>query len=192
MKNKIWYTAREVYDSDNVAKFSWGKYIKWSKLTHLKELVSLDGILNGLVFESDFNSEEDWKYIVTEEQMITQFFNSMDYVIEKIKDIEYFNLLAVIKEPNEAKKDLSTDFDFIGYDLIEKGGNVSALTNCGGFDESFLSSDLNEFGLIQDWAKAKKIQENLIINNPEEHHADCYLYEVWRHKTIGRKSKKSI
>ncbi len=192
MTNKIWYTAREIYDSEYGVEFSWDKYIKWSKLTHLTELVSLDGILNGLAFEPDFTSEEDWKYIVTKEQMITQFFNSIDYVLEKTKDIEYYNLLAVIREPNESKMDLSTNFDFIGYDLIERGGNVSALTNCGGFDESFLPSDLNEFGLIHEWTKAKKIQKDLRINNPEEHHADCYLYEVWRHKTIGRKNKKSI
>ena len=192
MTKKIWYTAREIFDSDYKIKFSWDKYIKWSKLTHLTELVSLDGILNGLAFEPDFDSEEDWKYIVTEEQMITQFFNSMDYVLEKTKDLEYFNLLAVIKEPNEAKKDLSTDFDFIGYDLIETDGDVSALTNCGGFDESFLPSDLNTFGLIHKWAKAKKVKEDLKANNPEEHHADCHLYEVWRHKTIGRKSNKNI
>ncbi|MEL7118200.1 MAG: hypothetical protein AAFO07_02130 [Bacteroidota bacterium] len=32
--------------------------------------------------------------------------------------------------------------------------------------------------------KAKKIQTDLRINNPEEHHADCYLFEVWRHKKI--------
>lgn len=192
MTNKIWYTARETYDSDYEVGFSWEKYIKWSKLTHLKELVSLDGILNGLVFEPNFDSEEDWKYIVTEERMIIQFFNSMDYVLEKTKGIDYFNLLAVIREPNEEKRDLSIDFDFVGYDLIEIDGNVSALTNCSGFDESFLPSDLNGFGLINEWTKAKKIQEALRINNPEEHHADCYLYEVWRHKTIGRKNKKGM
>ena len=192
MTNKIWYTARKTYDAEYGVEFSWDKYIKWSKLTHLIELVSLDGMLNGLAFEPNFDSKEDWKYFVIEEQMITQFFNSIDYVLEKTKDIKYYNLLAVIKEPDEAKMDLSTDFDFIGYDLTEIGGNISALTNCGGFDESFLPSDLNEFGLVQEWAKAKKIQKDLRINNPEEPHADCYLYEVWRHKTIGRKNKKSI
>ncbi|SFB33363.1 hypothetical protein [Algoriphagus aquimarinus] len=192
MNSEIWYTARETYDSDYEVEFSWKKYIKWSKLTHLSELVSLDGILNGLAFEPDFDSAEDWKYIVTEEQMITQFFNSLDYVVEKTKDLEYFNLLAVVREPNEAKSKLDSEFDFIGYDLIETDGDVSALTNCGGFDESFLPKDLNEFGLLTEWAKAKKIQTDLRINNPEEHHADCYLFEVWRHKIIGRKNKKSI
>ena len=192
MNSEIWYTARDTFDSDHEMEFSWIKYIKWSKLTHLSELVSLDGILNSLVFEPDFNSEEDWKYIITAEQMITQFFSSIDYVLEKTKDFDVFNLLAVVKEPKEIKSKLSNEFDFIGYDLIETDGDISALTNCGGFDESFLPIDLNKFGLVTEWKKAKKIQKDLKANNPDEHHADCYLYEVWRHKIIGRKTKKTI
>ena len=192
MTNNTWYTARKTYDSDHDGEFGWEKYLQWSKLTHLSELVSLDGILNGLAFEPDFASEEDWKYIVTEEQRMTHFFNSLDYVVEKTKELEYFNLLAVVKEPHETKSELGSNFDFVGYELIEKGGKISALTNCGGFDESFLPKDLNEYGLVTEWERAKKIQTDLRVNNPEERHADCYLYEVWRHKTIGRKNKKSI
>lgn len=191
MTNPIWYTARETYDADYNMEFSWEKYIKWSKLTHLTELVSLDGILNGLVFEPNFNSGEDWEYIITEQQMIIPFFNSLDYVLKKTKKIIHFNLLAVVKEPNEIKKDLSNNFDFIGYDLIGMDG-VSALVNCGGFDELFLPKDLNEYGLLSEWRKAKKIQQDLRINHPDDHHAHCYLYEVWRHKIIGRKNKKRI
>ena len=192
MKTEIWYTARKAFGSDYEVEFSWDKYIEWSKLTHLSEVVSLDGLLNELAFESDFDSAEAWEYVVVVEQMITKFFNSLDYVIEQTKDLEYFNLLAVVREPNEAKRELNGEFDFVGYDLIERGGSISALTNCGGFDESFLPKDLNEFGLVSEWAKAKKIQTDLRINNPEEPHADCYLFEVWRHKSIGRKNTKSI
>ena len=53
MSNKIWYTAREIYDAEYGVEFSWDKYIKWSKLTHLTELVSLDGLLNRLAFEPE-------------------------------------------------------------------------------------------------------------------------------------------
>lgn len=187
MNSKIWYTARVTFDPNAKAALGWDKYIKWSKLTHLTEVISLDGILNSLVFEPDLNSKEDWKYIVTEGQMITRYFNTIDYIIEKTKNIDHFNLLAVIKEPKENKGKLSNNFDFIGYDLIERDGMISALTNCGGFDETFLPKDLNEYGLVTEWANAKKIQTNLKVNNPNEPHADCYLYEVWRHKTIGRK-----
>lgn len=190
MTKPIWYTARATYDPDHKMEFGWEEYKEWSKLVHLSELVSLDGMLNGLVFEPDFDSGEEWEYIVTEGVYSTQFFNSMDYILEKTKSIKYFNLLAVIKEPDESNEERTNqliDFEFIGYDLIEREGDISALTNCGGFDESFLPSDLNEFGLVSDFEKVKKIQEHLRINNPEEHHADCFLYEVWRHKVVGRK-----
>jgi hypothetical protein len=192
MNPQIWYTARQIFDPDYGVDFSWGGYIKWSKLTHLSELVSLDGLLNGLAFEPDFNSAEEWKYFVIEGQKITRFFNSFDYVMEKTTHLQYFNLLAVVKEPNETKSELSSDFDFVGYDLIETDGEISALTNCGGFDKSFLPNDLNEYGLVSEWARAKKIQTDLKLNYPKEQHANCQLFEVWRHKRIGRKNKKSI
>ena len=97
-------------------------------------------------------------------------------------------LLAIIKEPGKEKANLNKDYNFIGYDLIEIGGNTSALTNCGGFDETFLPNDLNSYGLVSDYDSAKQIREALPINNPDEPHVNCYLYEVWRHKTIGAKT----
>ena len=54
MTNDIYYTALEIYDSQTGDEFSWEKYIEWSKLTHLRELVSLDGMLNGLAFKPNF------------------------------------------------------------------------------------------------------------------------------------------
>ncbi|MDC1285327.1 hypothetical protein N8Z33_01425 [Flavobacteriaceae bacterium] len=190
MTNDIYYTALKVYDSETEHEFSWEDYIKWSKRTHLREVISLDGMLNGLAFEPDFDSKYDWNYFVTDGTMVTQLFNSMDYVLESVKELKYFNLLAIIKEPQKEKAALETDFEFIGYDLIEKGGNTSALTNCGGFDETFLPADLNAFGLVSDYNRAKEIQKKLPTNNPSEHHADCYLYELWRHSIIGRKNTK--
>ncbi|WP_034058536.1 hypothetical protein [Lacinutrix jangbogonensis] len=188
MKLDIYYTALKTYDSDNKNGFSWEEYKKFSEINHLKELVSLDGILNGLAFIPDLDASEEWKYMVTENGMVMFFFNNLEYVLSKVNHLEFFNLLAVIKEPTKEKADLSTTYDFIGYDLIGIGGDVSALTNCGGFDETFLPNDLNAYGLISEYDKAKKILKELPINNPEEQHADCNLYEVWRHKIIGRKT----
>jgi len=60
------------------------------------------------------------------------------------------------------------------------------LTNCGGFDETFLGSDLNDKGLIDDFVKAYDIKKRLLESNPELHHADTNVIAVWRHQTIGR------
>ena len=187
MKPEIYYTALKTYDSDNKTGFSWKEYLNFSEIEHLKELVSLDGILNALAFIPDLDSTEEWNYIINNDGMVMFFFNNLDYVLSKVEHLEFFNLLAVIKEPSKNRANLGDDYDFIGYDLIDKKGDVSALTNCGGFDETFLPSELNTFGLISEYDKAKKIVTALPINSPDEEHIDCNLYEVWRHKTIGRK-----
>lgn len=183
---KIWFTSRNIFDRE-YNDSNWEKYIEWSRLNQLLELVSLDGILNDLTFEPEFDAEIE--VIVIEENQVTQFFKSIDYVKKKSTHLDFYNLLAVVKEPKQEKQiQLERDFEFIGYDLIEIGGQISALTNCGGFDETFKSKEQNSFGLISDFDRAKEIQLELLKNNPDEHHADCYLFEVWRHKFIGRNS----
>ena len=183
-KVEIWFTARNIYDKDYDVS-SWEFYVKWSKLNQLEELVSLDGLLNELVFEPDFDTEID--EIIIEENQITDFFKSINYVKKKSSHLDYFNLLAVVKEPLKTRQiQLERDFDFIGYDLIETGGSISALTNCGGFDKTFKPKEQNIYGLISDYDRAKEIQIMLPINNPDEDHAHCHLFEVWRHKFIGR------
>jgi len=188
--SKVWYTARNTYDSDYSENFSWKKYIDWSRLTQLTELVSLDGMLNELSFEPDLNSEEDWKYVVTDGEYMTDLFNSRNYVLDNINSVEFFNFLAVIKQPTEESAQLVSDeFEFVGYELLDEDYGVSALTNCGGFDETFQPNELNQYGLIDELTRAKEIQKDLVTNNPDEHHAYCNLFGVWRHKKIGRKQK---
>ena len=72
------------------------------------------------------------------------------------------------------------NFDFCGYDLVD-GLETSALTNCGGFfDNAFTHKDLNSFGLIPNYQSARKIQVNLESKYPDEEHADCLLFAIWR------------
>jgi hypothetical protein len=183
----FWYTARDTYSPTFEDGTSWTKYIKWSRLTQLKELVSLDSILCGLSFDADYEQGEIYQYAIIDDGYTTDLFNSLDYVFRNVESKSNFNLLAVVKEPNEDCKNLHlADFDFVGYDLIDTEYNVSALTNCGGFDETFSPEDLNERGLIDEHSKAFDIRMRLIENYPEEHHADCNVFGLWRHKTLGK------
>lgn len=182
-----WHTATETFDKNYEGDYSWTKYIEFSKLTHLTELISLDGMLNGVIFEPDRGENGDWGYIITDNLYETGLFNSLDYVIKKIKDKEQFNLLTVVKEPTEkCEAIMIPDFEFVGYELLDKDYSTSALSNCGGFDETFLPAELNQYGLIDTFEKAYDIRERLVKNNPEEHHADCNVLALWRHKKIGR------
>lgn len=182
------YTARATFDkSYKEDKMSWDKYIKWSKLAHLTELVSLDGILNKGLVKPDYDNADDWNYIHVVEQHQTGFFTTLDFVFKRIKAKGKFNLLAVVLEPEQDCNNINIDgYDFIGYDLLDRDFSISALTNCGGFDETFLPTDLNDKGLINDFTKVYDIKKQLLNNNPNEHHADTTVIAVWRHKTIGR------
>jgi hypothetical protein len=182
-----WYTATETYDKDYEDGPSWTKYIEFSKLTHLTELISLDGSLNKVVFEPDRGESGDWDFIITDNLFETGLFKSLDYVIKNVKDKERFNLLTVVKEPTQKCEKIEIpDFEFVGYELLDKDYSTSALSNCGGFNTTFKPSDLNQYGLIDTFAKAYDIRDRLFKNNPMEHHADCYVLGLWRHKEMGR------
>ena len=182
------YTARGIYDKTySEDGMSWDKYIEWSKLTHLTELVSLDGILNEVLVEPDYNNGDDWNFIYIVDRCQTGFYTTQEYVFERLKPKDKFNLLTVVIEPNQDCEGIKIEgYEFVGYDLIDKDFYISALTNCGGFDETFLPTDLNDKGLIDDFAKAYNIKRRLLENNPDEDHADTNVIAVWRHKTIGR------
>jgi len=184
----FFYTARGIYDKTyGEDGMSWKKYIEWSKLKHLTELVSLDRMLNENLVEPDYNNADDWNCIHVVEQYQTGFFMTLDFVFKRLRAKDKFNLLMVVLEPDQECKNFNVDdYEFVGYDLLDKSFGISALTNCGGSDETFLPTDLNEKGLIDDFERAYDIKKRLLENNPYEYHADTNVIAVWRHKTIGR------
>ena len=190
MKNfEIWYTARDIYNKgySEGEILSWNNYIQWSKLYHLDELVSLDSMLNPVIVDSDFNNLDDWNSMIIENSIDTGFFSTLEFVLQKTKSVKRFNLLAVTKNPAiDCKEYRIKDFDFLGYDLLDLDYEISALSNCGGFDETFLPNELNNLGLISNYEKAFDIKDRLCKNNPQEHHAFTNVIGIWRHKIIGR------
>jgi hypothetical protein len=95
--------------------------------------------------------------------------------------------LAVVRDPDADCKSIEIEnFEFIGYDLIKMFSGISSLTNCGGFDDTFRPQELTQFGLISEYRRVIEIRENLLLNNPDEPHADTSAIAIWRHKYIGR------
>ncbi len=115
----------------------------WSGLTHLQEVISLDRLLNGSTFKPDNNSQDDWGFIITDGGYITNFYTSPAFVLDKVEGQLCFNFIAAVKEPDEQKNTvLGADFEFVGYELLDKEYGISVLTNCGGFDEIFQPKDI--------------------------------------------------
>ncbi|WP_120495227.1 hypothetical protein [Kiloniella sp. EL199] len=161
---------------------AWVKYIEWSKLTQLKELVSLDGLLCEPVLS--VTKDEYWPYIVNEDYM-SDYFTDLNYFLNEVSEIVNKNILCVFKNPISSPKAPSgkLKFEFLGYDLVDLEGSVSALSNCGGFPLAFSNEELNQFGLLESHDRAAKIRILLKAYYPEERHAACHLWAIFRART---------
>lgn len=93
------YTARGKYDQDNYYNFSWSEYKIWSRLNQLEELVSLDGMLNEILVEPDYDNADDWNFIHIFENRQTGFFTNLEFVFKRLTQSENYNLLTVVINP---------------------------------------------------------------------------------------------
>ena len=158
---------------------SWRKYIEWSRLSQLAEVLS-DGVLCPSLVDVD--CDEDWSHNINESFLLHCFWD-LAYLRKKIPAGTEFNLVAVARNPAEEPTNWQPqpDFVYLGSDLIEAATGVSALTNCGGFPDVFDNSEISPLGLIPGWHRAVEIQSALAKAHPEEPHARCDVWTIWRH-----------
>jgi hypothetical protein len=170
-----WFIATEKFEKSNPA---WGKYIAWSKLDQLDEVVSLDPMLCPTVLPE--MKPEYWSRIVNENFML-HFFTDLDYLRGEITAIQRKNLLCVFRNPPaHPASGVPTGFEFVGYDLVDIEATASALNNCGGFPDVFSNSELSEKGLLRSHERAREVQAELRRQNPHEIHANCHLWAIFR------------
>ena len=171
-----WFIATEPFISNN--EKSWRNYIRWSGLIQLQEVVSLDSILCPSLLP---NIKDDyWPHIVNEDFLI-RFFLDFDFLMTQVASIAKKNVLCVFRNPSQPPvAPAVAHFEFLGYDLVDKEASVSALTNCGGFPEVFANSELSCVGLLPELNRAREVQSRLRVLHPEEHHANCDLWAIFR------------
>jgi hypothetical protein len=168
-----WFIATERFDQSNPM---WGKYIAWSGLEQLDEVVSLDGCLCPTVLPNI--KTEYWNHIVNENRML-RFFTDLDYLRNETAHIHSKNLLCVFRNPSDHPES-PEGFEFIGYDLTDKEVWISAITNCGGFPKAFSNGELSEKGLFRTHKRSREVQDALRLQYPNEPHADCHLWAIFR------------
>lgn len=157
----------------------WQRYCEWAQIPSLTEIVSLDSMLcPRIVVEPN---DEDWRHLAFV-SMDFPTWKDLAYLKQRVRNVSRKNILGLYRNP-EAHLTVPPDqgdFSFIGYDLVEDHTMISALTNCGGFPEVFRTDELNNFGLIEAFDRACEIKCRLPEHYPEEPHANCELYAVWR------------
>ena len=164
-------------DGDN-----WSNYVAWSALTHLAEVVGLDSSLCPCLLKS--YEVEDWNHLAFTEQLFGCF-DDLAYALRRHAsefDPLRHHVLAVAREPTEGEvREVSLEnFRFMGFELVEEATATSALTNCGGFEGAFSASDLSGCGLVPTASRAYEIRGALEALFPEEDHAHCAVWAVWR------------
>ena len=170
-----WFIATEKFDQSDAG---WRKYIAWSGLEQLGELVSLDGSLCPTVLPDI--KPEYWNHIVNQDFML-HFFVDLDYLRHETADIQRKNLLGVFRNPpGHPNLEVRERFEFSGYDLVDKDSSSSALTNCGGFPEVFSNAELSENWHFKTHERSGEVQDALRQGYPNEHHADCDLWAISR------------
>lgn len=172
-----WFIATETFTS-RVGE-AWIKYVSWSGLGQLDEVVSLDSTLCPTVLPDIKNTY--WPYIVNEDCML-HVFTDLDFLLKEIEGIRERNLLCVYRNPPRSPLPFrgAVDFEFLGYDLVDKEGGVSVLTNCGGFPDVFGNSELSSKGLLSSHARALQVQSELPKKHLEEPHAYCHVWAIFR------------
>lgn len=168
----------------------WQAYIDWSGLTQLTEVISLDGILCPFAFDEITN--EDWHHNV-QADFKCHFFHDIDYVLEKVVGNRQVNTLGLIENPTESTVFSFKDprFAFCGFDLVDRCLSISALVNCGGFPKAFASTELSNCGLLGDIGRATNVQQLLRSEYPDEPHAKCDVWAIWKMKSRGDDGKIS-
>ena len=100
--------------------------------------------------------------------------------------------LAVLMMKKGEETPVLEGFEFCGYDLAEGDEDcfvlgTSSLTNCPNyFNEVFSFKDLNRYGLLDSREEAERLQELLPERYPDEQHAFCAIYAVWRKIKAGK------
>ena len=182
------YIAKERFGPPNGTE--WTKYVEWSGLTQLTEVVTLDGMLGPAALEE--TKDNYWPHIVNEDWML-DFFVDLDFLLSELADTSAWNILGVIRRPQADVGSVDWGgFTFLGYDLLDQEAATSALTNCGGFPDVFANSELSHLGLIPNFDRAAEIQDMLRRMHPEERHANCDMWAVSRWQGGDRPQNPAI
>ena len=172
-----WYIATETFTPRRDE--AWKRYVAWSGLTQLDEVLSLDPILCPTLLPDI--RQDYWPHIVNEDFMLN-FFVDLEFLLAQAPGAIERNLLCVYRNPPDRRPrcDGPVDFEFLGYDLVDVQASASALTNCGGFPDVFDNAELSSKGLLTSYARARQVQSDLRARYPEESHANCYIWAISR------------
>lgn len=164
------FTARD--------EFSRAEYIAWMNCPQVVELISLDMLLCPCPSVFEPITDEDWRHCICVDFRTGQF-DDLAYLLQRVAGVADVNILGLYHEPSShVSQPPAPGFSFIGYELMS--GGISSVTNCGEWVGVFGGADLNRHGLLPSFEKATEVRRLMLEKYPDEPHAKCVLYALWR------------
>lgn len=160
----------------------WEAFIRWRRLPQLSEVVSIEieCILSLADLTPDDRREIASSDLVGPHPRCFKNLERLKDAIRRRAPVAPFNLLCVHRQPVTVPSP-RTSFEPLGYDLIEDRTGISAVTNCGHqFSDVIEDAEINRFGLIDAFERAKVIQAELLIRHRGDLHANCSLWAISR------------
>lgn len=171
-----WFIATKTFGPADGDK--WTDYVKWSGLSQLDELISLDSMLCPTLLPDI--KDDYWPHIVNEDFCL-HFFTDLAFLRRQVAGLAGGRILCVTRNP-EKPPVLPAEvsgFSLVGYDLLDGGAGISALSNCGGWPGILDNSELSPKGLIESHARALHLRELLARRYPQEPHAQCDVWAIF-------------
>ena len=106
----------------------------------------------------------------------------LDYLLRRAEMTPQVQVLAAVVVPPDDLHDVWNDsrFNFMGFEILDVHGDISALTNCGGFPDAFNNAELGAFGLLDSLERARDIKGVLEERYKGHGHEVCDVWGVWR------------
>jgi hypothetical protein len=135
-----WFIAIKIFGPANGD--DWIKYVEWSGLSQLEELISLDTMLCPTILP-DIKADY-WPHIVQEDGCL-HFFTDLAFLLQQVADSDGSRILCIYRN-SESLPVLPAElsgFRPVGYDLVDDQTSISALSNCGGWPGVLDNSELS-------------------------------------------------
>ncbi len=174
----LWYyTARKRFSPSTAD--GWQSYLDFSGFHDIVELISADQILCPNLIDDIV--DDDWDHNVQTDYRIDWFLDC-DYLIRRVNfDSRIHNLLALREQPLDVAI-VPAGFEQCGFDILDSYDSISVLTNCGQFSSVFKPSEVNQYGLLEDLARANTVADNLRMQNSGDPHCkDCKVWQIARY-----------
>ena len=125
---------------------------------------------------------EDWQHNIQQNNYLF-WFSDWHYLRQRQSWESDTQQVIAIWEAPLTRQSPPEYFQHCGFDIVDRDGEISVLTNCGGFPDLYTFEDVNQFGLLDNLNQTQTIVNNLHQKYGDDYHCrECQIWQVARYQ----------